>query len=57
MNGFGFGGFKLHGSKAAALVAAIAERLLGALSAGAPEVAFAGFNFHGIGALLSDLRF
>jgi hypothetical protein len=36
----GFGGLEFHRGESAALVAAIAERLLGTSSAGAPEVTF-----------------
>jgi hypothetical protein len=56
IDGLGFSGFKLDGTQVAALVAAIAEGLVGAEAAGTPEVAFAGFNFDWIGAFLSNYR-
>ena len=38
-------------------MAAIAEWLVGAEAAGAPEIAFPGFQLDGIGAFLSNFRF
>jgi len=48
IDGFGLGGVELHGGEVAALVAAVAEGLLGALAAGAPVIAFPSFDFHRI---------
>jgi len=50
----GFSGLKLNRGKVGDLVAAVAERLLGAKAAGAPEVAFAGFDLYWIRAFLSN---
>jgi hypothetical protein len=52
INGFGFSGFELYRGEFTSLVAAIAQGLIGALAASTPEVAFAGLNLHGVGALL-----
>lgn len=52
-----FCGLVLHGSEIGAFVTAVAEGLVGALAAGAPEVAFACFHFYRIRTLLSDCRF
>lgn len=49
----GVGGI-FHRRNARSFVTAIAERLFAALAAGAPEVGFALFNFHGIGRLLGN---
>jgi hypothetical protein len=57
VNGLGFLGLKLYGLKIASRVAAVAEGLGSALTAGAPVVALAGFNFDGIRALLGNFRF
>ena len=57
IHGLGLRGFKLHRREVGAFVAAIAEGLIGALPAGAPEIAFAGFDFHRIGTLLGDFWF
>ena len=57
IDGLGFGGFEFHRCEVGAFVAAIAKRLIGALPAGAPEIAFAGFDFHRIGTLLGDFWF
>jgi FtsZ-interacting cell division protein ZipA len=54
VNGLGFGDLEFYRRHAAAFVAAVAEWLLGALAAGTPEVALAGFDFHGIRTFLSD---
>jgi hypothetical protein len=52
-----FGCFKPDRRMVGDLVAAVAERLVGAETAGAPEVALAGFQFHGVRASLSNFRF
>jgi len=52
IDGLGLGGFEFQRREAASLVAAIAEGLIGALAAGAPEVALSGFDGNGIGGLL-----
>jgi hypothetical protein len=57
VDSFSLGGVVLHGGEAAASVASIAEGLVGAQAAGAPEVALARFDFHGIWALLGNFRF
>lgn len=57
VDGLRFGGFEFHGRKFAALVTAVAEGLAGALAAGAPVVALAGFNCDGIRASLGNRRF
>ena len=57
IDGRGFGGFEPHRSEISALVAAVAEGLVGAQAAGAPEVAFAGFHGDGVGASLGNGRF
>lgn len=44
----------LDGRYAGVLVAAVAERLIAALTTGAPEVAFAFFNFDWVGGFLRD---
>jgi hypothetical protein len=54
VGGLGFSGLEFNGSETGALVAAVAEGLAGAQAAGAPEVALAGFDFHGIGTLLGN---
>jgi hypothetical protein len=54
VDGLGLGSFEFYRREAASLVAAIAERLIGALAAGTPEVALAGFDGNGIGGLLWD---
>jgi hypothetical protein len=54
IDGFGLGGIELHGAKVSGFVAAVAEGLTGAQSAGTPEVTFAGFNLDGVGTFLSD---
>jgi hypothetical protein len=55
--GFGLGRYELHRGEIAALVTSVAKGLATALAAGTPVVAFTGFDFHGIRALLGDLRF
>lgn len=50
-------GVKLQGRKFTALVAAIAERLIGALATGAPEITFACLHFYGIWTFLRNRRF
>jgi hypothetical protein len=50
----GFGGLVFHGREFASLVASIAKRLVGAASASAPEIGFAGFDGDGIRAFLGD---
>ena len=57
INGLRLAGLKLHWCEFAALVAAIAEGLIGALAAGAPEIAFARLDFNGIRTFLRDRRF
>jgi hypothetical protein len=57
LDGFGLGGLVFQRLDAASRVAAIAEGLAGASAAGAPVVAFASFNGHGIGTFLGNLRF
>ena len=54
IHGAGFGGRIFDGRQAGVLVAAIAERLLGAFAAGAPVVVLAGFNGDGIRGFLGD---
>ena len=49
-------GVELHRREAAALVRAVAERLLAALAAGAPPVRLPGLDIDFIGALLGDHR-
>ena len=56
INRFGLRGFELDGRKVCDLMAAIAEGLIGAEAAGAPEVGFAGFKVNGIRALLGNRR-
>ena len=53
---FCFCGLKLYGRKFASLVAAVAERLVGALSARTPVVTGASFNRNRIRALLGNYR-
>jgi hypothetical protein len=53
---FCFCGLKLYGRKFASLVAAVAERLVGALAARTPEVTLACVNLDGIRALLGNYR-
>jgi hypothetical protein len=55
--GFGLRGYELDGGEITALMTSIAKGLSCALAAGTPVVAFACFDFHGIGALLGNLRF
>jgi hypothetical protein len=57
VDGLGFLGLELHGLEIASRVAAVAEGLSGALAAGTPVIAFAGFNIDGIGALLGNFGF
>jgi hypothetical protein len=57
VRGLGFSGLEFYRRESGALVAAIAEGLVGAPAAGAPEVALAGFDFDGIGTLLSNRWF
>jgi len=52
-----FCGLVLHRSEIGAFVTAVAERLLSALAAGAPEVTLACFHFYRIRTFLSDCRF
>jgi hypothetical protein len=52
--GFGFRGIELYGREFGAFVAAVAEGLAGAQAAGAPEIAFAGFDFNSVGTLLGN---
>ena len=52
-----FCGLVLYRSEIGAFVTAVAEGLLGALAAGAPEVTFACFHFYRIRTFLSDCRF
>jgi hypothetical protein len=54
VGGFGFSSFELYRREFGALVAAVAEGLAGAQATGAPVVAFAGFDFDGIGTLLGN---
>jgi hypothetical protein len=56
IDGCGFGGFELDGRVVGGLVAAIAKGLVGAQSASAPEVAFAGLYQNGIRAFLCNVR-
>ena len=44
VEGLGFGGFKFGGRAVSGLMASITKGLVGAQSAGAPVIAFAGFN-------------
>ena len=53
VDGFGLCGLKLDRCKVGDLVAAVAERLVGAEAAGTPVVAFTGFDGDGIRAFLS----
>jgi hypothetical protein len=55
--GLGFSSLKFHGGQSASFVAAIAEWLAGAFTAGTPEVAFAGFNRNGVGSFLRNCWF
>jgi len=57
VDGFGFGSLEPHGLEFASRVAAIAEGLAGALAAGAPIVALAGFNGDGKWTFLCNLGF
>jgi hypothetical protein len=57
VDGFGFSSLEFYGRELASLVAAVAEGLAGALAAGTPVVALAGFDFDGKGTLLSNYRF
>jgi len=50
----GFCGFELDGGEVAALVASVAKGLAGALAAGTPVIALAGFNLNWIRTLLGD---
>ena len=52
INRFGFVGRERHRIEAAALVAAVAERLLLAQAAGAPEILLSLFDRHAVGGLL-----
>jgi hypothetical protein len=54
VDGFRFCGLELHRGESASSMAAIAERLVGALSARTPKVTFAGFNLNGIWTFLGD---
>jgi hypothetical protein len=56
IDGLGLSRFKLHGTEIAALVAAIAKRLIGAETAGTPEVALACFHLHRVRTLLGNYR-
>jgi hypothetical protein len=55
--GLGFLGFEFYGREIASRVAAVAEGLDGALTAGAPVIAFAGFNIDGKRSLLGNFGF
>jgi hypothetical protein len=57
VDGLRFGGLKFDRGVVSYFVAAIAKRLVGAQSAGTPEVAFAGFDLDGIRAHLGNLGF
>jgi hypothetical protein len=54
VGGLGFSGVVLYRRESGALVAAVAEGLASAQAAGAPVVAFAGFNLDGIRTLLGN---
>src|ERR1035437_4808923 len=54
VGGFGFSGLELYGRESGALVAAVAEGLASAQSAGTPVIALAGLDFDGIGTLLGN---
>jgi len=55
--GLCLGCVQFHWRSVGGFVVAIAERLVGAQSAGAPEMAFSGFNLNGIRTFLGNLRF
>jgi hypothetical protein len=57
VDGLGFFGLEFYGREIASRVASVAEGLDGALAAGAPIVAFAGFNIDGIRTLLGNFGF
>lgn len=54
IGGLGFCGFKSHRGHAAAFMAAVTERLIGAHAAGAPGITLARFEFDGIWTFLSN---
>jgi hypothetical protein len=54
VGGFGFSGLEFNGGESGAGVAAVTEWLAGAAAAGAPEIAFAGFEFDRVRAFLCD---
>ena len=57
IDGFCFLCLEFFGNKFGTFVASIAKRLPGTLAAGAIPITFTGFNFNGIGGLLSDEGF
>jgi hypothetical protein len=57
VEGLGFSGFKFGGRVVSGLMASITKGLVGAQSAGAPVIAFAGFNGNWIRGLLGNVRF
>jgi hypothetical protein len=56
IDGFRFDGLEFHGPEFGSLVASVAERLVGAASAGAPEIGFVCFDGDGIRAILGHDR-
>jgi hypothetical protein len=57
IDSLGLGCLKFDRCAVGCFVAAVAKGLVGAEAAGTPEVAFAGFQFDGIRAFLSNFRF
>jgi phosphoheptose isomerase len=57
VEGLGFSGFKFDGRAVSGLMASITKGLVGAQSAGAPVIVFAGFNGNRIRGLLGNVRF
>jgi len=54
VEGFGFRGIEFYRRETASLVAAVAEGLAGTSSAGAPVIAFAGFDRDSVWTLLRN---
>lgn len=54
VNGCRLACIKFDGCEFASFVTSVAERLIGTSTAGTPEVALAGFNINGIGAVLGN---
>jgi hypothetical protein len=57
VDGLGLGSVEFYGCEIAARVAAVAEGLDGALAAGAPIIAFAGFDIDGKRTFLGNFGF